>query len=98
VVLILESTPVWLGVPLVIATVGAIFWGLRFLFSQLMRRQQRKARDLLARLEQIVSESSTAPPQPLPEQAAHLDASLLDETVPEKAPAQPASRTRTSSS
>ncbi len=85
------------GVFVFIAVMATLFMGLRFLFSRLIRGKQRKAQQLLARLEQIVAEPATADtPTPLPEATARLDASLL-EAEPEEAPAQARTRGRASS-
>ena len=85
------------GVFVFIAVMATLFMGLRFLYSRLARGKQRKAQQLLARLEQIVAEPATeVTPTPLPE--ARLDASLLtEEAEPEEAPTQAQSRTKTSS-
>ncbi len=85
------------GVFVFIAVMATLFMGLRFLFSHLIRGKQRKAQQLLARLEQIVAEPATeATPTPLPE--ARLDASLLtEEAEPEEAPRPAETRSRTSS-
>ena len=87
------------GVFVFVAVMATLFMGLRFLFSRLIRGKQRKAQQLLARLEQIVAEPATeATPTPLPEATARLDASLLmEEAEPEEAPTQAQSRSRTSS-
>jgi len=87
------------GVFVFIAVMATLFMGLRFLFSRLIRGKQRKAQQLLARLEQIVAAPATeATPTPLPEATARLDASLLtEEAEPEEAPTQAQSRTKTSS-
>ncbi len=87
------------GVFVFIAMMATLFMGLRFLFSRLIRGKQRKAQQLLARLEQIVAEPATeATPTPLPEATARLDASLLtEEAEPEEAPRPTETRTKTSS-
>ena len=85
------------GVFVFIAVMATLFMGLRFLFSRLIGGKQRKAQQLLARLEQIVAEPATeATPTPLPE--ARLDASLLtEEAESEEAPTQARTRGRASS-
>ena len=87
------------GVFVFIAMMATLFMGLRFLFSRLIQGKQRKAQQLLARLEQIVAEPATeATPTPLPEATARLDASLLtEEAEPEEAPTQARIRGRASS-
>lgn len=82
-----------------IVAIAGLFMALRFLFSRLIRGKQRKAQQLLDRLQQIVAESAkAASPQPLPEPTARLDTSLLtEEGEPEAARAQAPSRTRMSS-
>ena len=87
------------GVFVFIAVMATLFMGLRFLFSRLIGGKQRKAQQLLARLEQIVAEPATeATPTPLPETTARLDASLLtEEAESEEAPTQSRMRGRASS-
>ena len=80
-----------------ISLLVAFTLGARFLFGRMMRKKEREAHGLLARLEQIVAEPSEAPPHALPEPTARLDASLLDEAAPEEAPVPTPSRSRTSS-
>ena len=83
--------------PIMAAFTGMIFLLLRFLFSRMMRKKEREAEQLIARLEEIVAAPTQEAAPALPEQTARLDASLLDEATPEQAPAQTASRTKTSS-
>lgn len=80
-----------------ISAVIVAFLGLRFVFKGTAKKKERQARDLLARLEQIVAEPAQEA-APLPEATARLDASLLvDEAEPEEAPVQAQTRDRASS-
>ena len=98
VVAILANMTPWIGIPVLIAVLGTVAMGLRFLFSRLMRAKKRKAQELLDRLELRVSEPVDNTSQALPEQNTQQNAALLDidERI-EEIPAQPISRTKTSS-
>ncbi len=82
-----------------VGLLAASFVAARFVFARMIGKKQRKAQQLLARLEQIVAEPATeATPTPLPEQTARLDASLLtDEAESEETPTQARTRGRASS-
>ncbi len=82
----------------VVSMLVAFTLGARFVFGRSMRKSERKAHHLLARMEQIIAEPATeTAPTPLPEQTPQLDASLLNEAAPEEALAQTQSRTKTPS-
>ena len=70
-------------------TVAAAFMLARLAFGTLARRQERKARKLLARLDDLIAEPEAAPAEPVEhtaiEEADRIDASLLaDEANPDR--------------
>lgn len=62
-----------------IASLGVLFMGLRFIYSQLIQHKERKARELLTSMEQIML---TSPPVAAPE--ARLDPTLMTEEADPK--------------
>jgi len=64
------------GIAVLVGVLGTLFIALRFLFAQVMRGKERKAKDLITRLERIAAESA-ATPQALPAETAQIDASVL---------------------
>ncbi len=90
-VALLQLGPV-LNTGVFLLTVAAAFMLARLAFGVLARRQERKARKLLARLDDLIAEPEAAPAEPVEhtaiEQADRIDASLLaDEADPEDIPA-----------